>query len=270
MIGSRPLFIIGSKRSGSTLLVNMLNEHPKIGVTHESDIVWALFQAKDSFPQEFQCFELDAPRGLRALLNAYRETMKSSLGKARPSEDDLRTTFFEIQRKVIESGTEMHIPLKAAEGLQWVGDKKPVQQAFPAVRGFIEAIFPDALFIHLIRSPHAVIGSQMSAAATWPVVPSYWKGTPSELLTHWCTIEEWVLDLKAAHTSQVCTVRLEDLANDPCREMSRLFEFLSLEAPMELLQRLNAFTYADVNSKHGQVRLRVTKRARRLMNLYFS
>jgi hypothetical protein len=44
MSGPRPLFIIGSKRSGTSLLVSLLNQHPRVLVTHESDLVWILYQ----------------------------------------------------------------------------------------------------------------------------------------------------------------------------------------------------------------------------------
>ncbi|MBA3483982.1 MAG: sulfotransferase, partial [Pirellulales bacterium] len=54
---------MGNKRSGSTLLVNMLNEHPEVCVTHESDIIWTLYQCRHGMPKQFRSFELDAPRG---------------------------------------------------------------------------------------------------------------------------------------------------------------------------------------------------------------
>jgi hypothetical protein len=268
MIHPRPLFIVGNKRSGSTLLVNMLNEHPMVCVTHESDIIWALFQAKDSFPEEFRCFEYDAPRGLNALMRAYGEEIRNRLRAFPPSNGDLRATFFEIQRKVIEAGTEMHLPLKSAQGVQWIGDKKPVQHAFPAIRSFIDDVFPDAHYVHIVRRPEAVVASQLAAASTWPVVPEFWKEKPDDLLDHWCTIEEWALELKAVHLSRVHTVRLEDLSVHPRKEMSDLFEFLDVNSSDELLERLSKFVYADVNSKYSEMRLPASSRANRLMKLY--
>ena len=39
---TRPLFLVGNKRSGTSHLVRLLNLHPQVFVSHESDIVWAL------------------------------------------------------------------------------------------------------------------------------------------------------------------------------------------------------------------------------------
>jgi LPS sulfotransferase NodH len=41
----RPLFIMGNKRSGSTLVTDLLNAHPRVFVSHESDVAWLLYQA---------------------------------------------------------------------------------------------------------------------------------------------------------------------------------------------------------------------------------
>ena len=39
-----PLFIIGNKRWGTSQLVRMLNLHPLMFVSDESDISWILYQ----------------------------------------------------------------------------------------------------------------------------------------------------------------------------------------------------------------------------------
>jgi hypothetical protein len=268
MSTARPLFIVGNKRSGSTLLVNMLNEHPQICVTHESDVVWALFQAKESFPEVFECFELDAPRGLNSLLNAYGGQMRRSLGETRPSRNEIRAAFFDIQRLVIEAGTEMHAPLKAAEGLLWIGDKKPVQHASPRLRAFLADAFPDAKFVHIIRHPQSAVASQMSAARTWPVAPDFWKGASAEVLAQWCAIEDWVSDLKNACPDDVYTVRLEDLSSCPRSEMSALFGFLECSAGEDLLERLSGFVYAGVNAKHRGAHIPLSADSVRIMRRY--
>lgn len=49
----RPLFIIGNKRSGSTLMTDLPNVHPRVFVSHESDIAWILYQAREGWPDAF-------------------------------------------------------------------------------------------------------------------------------------------------------------------------------------------------------------------------
>jgi LPS sulfotransferase NodH len=40
MTRPKPLFIMGNKRSGSTLMTDLLNSHTNVFVSHESDIAW--------------------------------------------------------------------------------------------------------------------------------------------------------------------------------------------------------------------------------------
>jgi hypothetical protein len=248
ILSPNPVFIVGNKRSGSTLLVNMLNEHPHIAVTHESDIIWALYQCRQGTPDAFETFPFDAPRGLEALLASYGDALRELISP-RPTPERLRNAFFEIQRRVIERGTAVHVPLKSAGELAWIGDKKPVQHASPELRRFILELFPGAIFIHVIRHPSAVAASQQEAARTWPVVPDYWR-VPAVLFDRWRIHEEWVLELKAAFPRQIRTVRLEDLCANPKEEISKLFALLKLPITIPLQERLITFVYRAPNAKY--------------------
>jgi hypothetical protein len=233
----RPVFIVGNKRSGSTLLVNMLNEHPEVCVTHESDIIWTLYQCRLGIPQSFRSFPLDAPRGMEALLDSYGSVLNELL-RPLPSAQRLTEAFFDVQRRVIEQGTAVHVPLKKAEGLAWIGDKKPLQHASPEIRDFILSLFPDAHFVHIIRHPAAVVASKQEAARTWAIVPRHWKGDATSILEQWRLQEDLVLDMKASFPDRTHTVRLEDLCDRPAEQMARLFAFLDLEMPEPLHKRM--------------------------------
>ena len=89
MLGPKPLFIIGNKRSGTTLVTDLLNSHPNVFVSHEADIAWILFQARMAdgslrdapFGQQTDAgFNFDVPRA-RKIMEIYgycnREAEKS-------------------------------------------------------------------------------------------------------------------------------------------------------------------------------------------------
>jgi hypothetical protein len=267
ILSPNPVFIVGNKRSGSTLLVNMLNEHPQLAITHESDIVWALYQCRQGAPDAFESFPFDAPRGLEALVASYGDALRQLISP-RPTLEHLRNAFFEIQRRVIERGTAIHVPLKSTEELVWIGDKKPVQHASPELRRFILELFPGARFIHVIRHPSAVAASQQEAARTWPVVPDYWKAPPAVILDRWRIHEEWVLELKASLPGHLQTVRLEDLCVNPKEEMSKLFALLNLPIANDLEERLTTFVYRSPNAKYVSRCASPTRAAQRIMELY--
>jgi hypothetical protein len=263
----KPLFIVGNKRSGSTLLVNMLNEHPEVAVTHETDIVWALYQCQNGAPQEFRTFPWDAPRGLEAMTATYGDAIRDLIS-AQPTTEELRRAFFEIQRRAIEDGTKVHVPLKRTPGLTWIGDKKPVQHSSPELRKFMCRLFPDATFLHIIRHPFAVVASKQEAARKWPITPNYWKTQAAEVLDRWCVHEEWTLELKELLPDRVHTVRLEDLCACPIEQMSKLFTMIGLEASSTLLERLAGFVYSSPNEKYLRCLTPPSAQAERIMTIY--
>jgi hypothetical protein len=258
---------VGNKRSGSTLLVNMLNEHLEVCITHESDIIWTLSQCRHGMPRQFRSFELDAPRGMDALLQSFGP-MIDELLPATPSPTQWTKAFFEIQRRVIEQGTSIHVPLKTAQGLKWIGDKKPVQHASPEICDFILSNFTDAHFVHIVRHPAAVVASQQEAARTWPLTPQYWHGQADEVLERWRVQEEWVLDLKASLPQRTHTIRLEDLCDRPAELMDGLFAFLDLETCNELRGRMLQYVYARPNEKYTGFVLPQVEGVQRIMDIY--
>ena len=60
MTRPKPLFIMGNKRSGSTLMTDLLNSHANVFVSHESDIAWILYQARAGRPARYQTHTLAA------------------------------------------------------------------------------------------------------------------------------------------------------------------------------------------------------------------
>lgn len=263
----KPVFIVGNKRSGSTLLTNMLNEHPEVCITHESDIIWTLYQCRHGMPKQFRSFELDAPRGMDALLQSFGPMIGELLPET-PAPAQWTEAFFEIQRRVIELGTSIHVPLKTAQGLKWIGDKKPVQHASPEIRDFILSNFTDAHFVHIIRHPAAVVASQVEAAKTWPVTPRYWHGRLEQVLERWRVQEEWVLELKASLPQRTQSIRLEDLCNRPVVQMDLLFAFLDTELSDELRDRMLQYVYAHPNEKYAGFALPHVEGVQRIMDIY--
>jgi hypothetical protein len=244
----------------------MLNEHPAVGVTHESDAAWILYQARAGIPATFECFPWDAPRGMRAVIDAFRDSLEI-LGLQHEGLD-VANAFDSIQRRIIEEGTSVHVPLKPASGLSWIGDKKPVQHAFPDLNAFIRDHFPEARFIHLIRHPQATVASHLEAARTWPIVPAFWKGSAAEVLDRWCIHEEWVLQLRQLQPHRVHSLRLEDLCRRPIAEMDRLFSFLDIECHDELREKYDHYAYDAPNEKYRSFALPQSLVADRLLRMY--
>ena len=159
----KPLFIIGNKRSGTSQLVRFLNLNPQIFVTHESDIVWILYQMmKNEIPQ---CYPWDGPIGMEATLKTCKDILEKNKNNL-IKEGGIDQIFYQVGYYLMRNGADVKNTDNKTD-LVWIGDKKPVQQADPVLRNFIHTYFPDARFIHIIRHPQAVVASMVEAGKSW-------------------------------------------------------------------------------------------------------
>lgn len=292
----KPLFVIGSKRSGSTLMANLLNAHPRVFVSHESDILWILYQARNGPPGRYVRHPLDSELMMDATVRAGRRILDSTLG-APPTHEQLVEAFHRVQERVMDA--YFHPPLtqrvKRAvlragkdrsvrnlwrafrdqsrlvrkRDLAWVGDKKHAQYLDPDLQPFIRAHFPDARYVHVIRDPRGAVASVLEAARVWDVMPDYFRGSAAQVLERWAIHEEWVLRMKEELGESVLTLRLEDVWRDPMATADRLLAFLELEKTDDFAAQVPQLLHRrDPNAKYASFVLPEVPRARRIMEIY--
>src|ERR1700730_3533182 len=297
----QPLFLVGNKRSGTSLLVRLLNRHPDILVTHESDVIWLLYQLRNGWASTVRRYPWDGPLGLHATLGVCRNLLRERAAQstapeiptlfrqiqeqvmcqgsrlcrkllreraAQSTAPEIPTLFRQIQEQVMCQGSRLRtVPNERA--LLWLGDKKPVQQCDPEIRPFLQQHFANARYLHMIRHPIAVVASMMVAARTWSRgVPPYWHGTVDEIMERWAIHEEWVLDSKCVDRVPVHTVRLEDLVRTPAQTTRTLFEFLGMVLPPSVIAGLTSEVTEPPSGKPKGIRLNIPARAQRIMDRY--
>ncbi len=220
----RPLFIIGNKRSGTSHLVRILNLHPNIFISHESDIVWILYQFQHQQP--FQAHPWDSDVGMRHALAICGHLLQ----REKSPWENLQT----ITKQLMEQGTPWVPPVNKPE-LLWIGDKKPFQHTDPQLVKFILKHFPDALFVHIVRHPYAVAAS----SDDFNRLPAgdFWIGLSlEEKVERWAFHEELVLQMRQTLKDRVHSLRYEDLCQRTEEELSAVFRFLGLDQDPKLLQ----------------------------------
>jgi hypothetical protein len=221
---TRPLFIVGNKRSGTSHLVRLLNLHPQVFVSHESDIVWALYQF--SHNQPFQSHPWDSDRGLRHTVESCGDLFRRERS---PHEN-----FLAIQQRLMEAGTPF-LPPQTKADLRWIGDKKPFQHADPQLVTFMLEHFPDAHFLHIVRHPFSVALSSDRFNARRG--GDFWLGlSREEKVQRWTFHERQVLALRDKLPGRVHSLRYEDLCERTEEELSRVFAFLHLSAASDMLE----------------------------------
>jgi hypothetical protein len=220
----KALFITGNKRSGTSQLGRILNLHPFIFISHESDIIWILYQFHNNKP--IVPYPGDSPRGMELTLKQYGHILNK---KRSPAEN-----YFAVQRSIMENGNPW-LPAMKKNHLVWIGDKKPFQYSDPELVSFILTMFPDIYFIHLVRHPFAVADS----AKRFNQTPEgdFWQNlTLEQAVERWTFHEKGVMNLKQRKGVNVLDVRYEDFCQNTKIELARIFEFLKIKSDMKIMR----------------------------------
>ena len=226
----RPLFIIGNKRSGTSQLVRVLNLHPQVFISHESDIAWILYQFYHNLA--FRAHVWDSDRGMRTTLEAAENLL-------RPESSPLEN-FIAIQTLVMRNGSPW-LPAQNKTGLRWLGDKKPMQHTDPDLLQFMLDHFPDARFLHIVRHPFEVVESSDRFNQT-PDGDFWLDLSTEEKIERWAFHESQVLQLKQDFPGRVYSLRYEDLCRNTEQELIGIFGFLELVPETLLLKKAARLT----------------------------
>lgn len=296
MVHPKPLFVMGNKRSGTTVLTNLLNAHPRIFLSHEADTAWILYQARNGRPAQYATHPQDSRMELDSTLKSCKRILSTTLRHS-PTQTEMAAAFTAIQMQLLQNYLKPSLREQAwrvfqevgrrpkparlwrairqrprpprKERLAWIGDKKHAQHLDPEVRSFLRSKLPDARYIHIVRHPRGVVVSMVDASTHWRVMPEYFKGTAETILEQWALHEEYALQAKAQEPQAIMTLRLEDLCADPLATMSQVCDFLGLELTDEVVSSIPLLVhYRDPNRKYRSFALPDVPRARRIMELY--
>ena len=178
-----PIFVIGSPRSGTTLLRLILDAHPRISCGEETHFLRDLEAIVGRNWELVRTYGLDRRWWLAHIRGLYADFQTEVLtrsGKARWAEKDPTYT--------------LHLP-------------------------FIDELFPEAVYVHLLRDGHDVVASFRDR---WG-----YKSAARAART------EWARYVRSARTlgrrlppERFLELRYESLVADPEVEGRRLFEFL--------------------------------------------
>lgn len=182
----RPIFIVGTMRSGSTLFRLVLDSHPAIAIGEETGFMGALAAAK--------------------AIPSWRYG-KEWYGRLGWDED-------ELDARLRNFYTGMFERFAADQGKQRWGDKTPFHAWHIAE---MARIFPDAVFVAIVRHPGAVVAS-MHKHFHYAVgeAAEYWENTNTEILRHAAELGD----------KRFALVRYEDLVEFPEPTMRGLLTWL--------------------------------------------
>jgi len=214
-MSTRPIFVAGSARSGTTLLQSALGAHPRIAAPPEIYFATRIWSLSDYYGDL---------RDDVALERAVRATLEFALLES--LELDGAAVLAEAKAGPRTYGglfeTLMH-HIAARRGKPRWSDKTPWQA--PSVAW---ELAPDAQVIHIVRDPRDVVASSVEAP---------WIGErPLELARAWARFNRRAAR-EGAHAgpARYHRVRYEDLANDPETVLRLVCAFLEEEFDTAML-----------------------------------
>ena len=217
-----PIFVIGTGRSGTTLLRQMLTAHPRIHLTHEAGVYSYARHAPAGTPADkwlehyFQTFSF---AWLRLSPQQVRAALPAELGQL-PVDAVTR-----LAAKAVLGGKARQ------QGKPRYGDKNPLDTHNLAR---IFADFPDARVVYITRDPR-------------PTVLSFNRmpfGTSSALLNSWlCRVQ---FDHIQPYLDRILEVRLEDLVAAPRPVLQQILAYLGEPWDDAVLDHLRCATTDDV------------------------
>lgn len=205
MSGSFPFFMVGSVRSGTTLLRDVLKSSPGLYCPEETHFYrWGHPFGSGGFRKNsVKSAVLQRHREIDGIDEAsFAGMMQSSASRG-----DLQTQY-----------AERFMSLKGGDG-RWF-DKTP-QNVYGLP--LLAHDFPEARFVHIVRNPLNVAASlilgKVIKAPNVVSAANYWREAVAIFNTVRPVIENRVYELK-----------YEDLTSDPAAEMSSLLDFLGVDA----------------------------------------
>jgi Sulfotransferase family len=193
-----PIFVVGSGRSGTTLLRLMLNAHPRIYLTHEASFyLTPAYHEKRSSGEEWLEWYLGS--FFFAWLFLHPDPVLADLPRPLP-----RERLPDAYRAVMRAKARQY-------GRPRYGDKTP-WHAVHLERIFED--FPDARVVHIVRDPRTAVVSFMRQP--W--------GSSSYMLSSWFTRR--LVEATRPFVSQILEVRLEDLLGDARATMGTVLDFV--------------------------------------------
>ena len=225
-----PIFVVGSDRSGTTLLRLMLTCHPDVAIPPESLFAlqlyptWGKVLLKRGEQVEAVCNELYEDARFREW-----EVERPALEQA--ITDRMPLNFTDLFSLVYETYARQHQP----EATRW-GDKNP---RYAMHLAWLWSHYPEAKVIHVIRDGRAVFNSfldanQKAGGILWPEEVS-------------AAARSWTVRLARARQHQsnpnYSEVFYEELVKSPEKELRRICGFLDLEYDPAMLD------FAEVNRR---------------------
>jgi hypothetical protein len=222
-----PIFIVGSPRSGTTLMRAILNRHPRLSICDETHYFPLIYHRRRAFGD---LGNIENRRRVITEFMANRHFKRSNPNTAELFEKLMRegTSYKSLFTAVMRSYAD-------SRGKQRLGEKTP-RHALSLTT--LREWYPNCVIIHMMRDPRAAVASMLHM----PWAQASVVGNAER----WATLNEAVL--KFAGTPGYVEVRYEALVTNPEAEVRKICAVAGEEFAPQMVQGEGTFTKGKLNS----------------------
>ena len=204
--GNPPVFLLGSQRSGTTMLRLMLNNHPNLAIPHETAFITIYYKKLGSYG------DLADKDNARRLLADISQHPLVKRGRLIENPEAILSRPTASYREFIDAIFQAY-----ADSLgkaRW-GDKTPFYTPDIDV---LHRIFPDAKLLHLVRDGRDVVLSQKSI--------EWMSGNLPKLILDWRWKTTIAHKVGSVLGNNFLEIRYEDLVRQPEQVLRRICSFI--------------------------------------------
>lgn len=220
-LSCNPFFIIGSGRSGNTLLRAVLSAHQDIAIPPESYVLGSVAKTFQKIRYEDW---LEVSKTILSVFDKYPQfhTWRTDLKKLYPLMNSLRKTDRGLD-KLIDSIYLQYINQNKPLAKRW-GDKTPLNVFH---LWWIDQVFPNAQYIHIIRDGRDVVNSYIKSGI---------YSSPEKAAERWLLSVEFAQNFgEQIGNDRYTEVRYENLVKTPETEIKKICGFLKIDYNKNML-----------------------------------
>jgi len=245
----KSIFILGSGRSGTTILFDILSRHHKLGwFSNWNDKLPLFYQlALFSKIRDWELFSKLYQKSINRQ-GLFRYFPKPAIEANKLWDILIKKDCSRLTKKDVTIERKIYINKYINKLLRWQGKERFISKnTNHTMRSiFLDEIFDSPLFIHIIRDGRAVVNSLLNVGwldlQLWwrndGITPRKWNESGKDLTLLWAKhwkiqVETFLLDQKKLN-SNVLTIYYEDLTSKTKETIETILDFCSLKYSKEI------------------------------------
>jgi len=255
-----PLFIVGCGRSGTTIVYELLCEHQNLAWFSNYSDRWPAFPQLEALTRlrDIGAIRRSRNRFAPRPVEGYALWDRCGPADARRQNAALTAADVDVEHaQRVRAFVAAHV--RYHRGRRFINKNTRNSRRVP----YLRAIFPDALFLHVIRDPRAVVASLL-AVHWWPDLPLWWSDdrTPRALAAdgskpeavaaeHWVrSVERLLADSRPLPPTRYLEIRYEEFSESPETVLSHVSAFAGLSSSSRLSESVRRRRVTSQNDKY--------------------